>query len=284
MNTPTSTQILSYTRWSRELPVLRQRYTTAEPFPHIVLDNFLEREAAEQALAEFPPMDSADWLHYKHLNQNKQAKIDRSTFGPLTGLVFDELNSDRFLQFLSQLTGISSLIPDHSLHGGGLHQSGRGGFLNIHADFTVHPYHPDWQRRVNAIVYLNKNWDDSYSGHLELWDRLMQRCEQKIAPVFNRCVIFNTDVDSFHGLPDPLTCPEGVTRKSLALYYFTQETKPLVARSTEYRARPDDGFRRVWIYLDKMTIRLYHTVKSRFGLSDKLASRIAGFVFRPKGK
>src|SRR4029079_17456422 len=107
----------------------------------------------------------------------------------------NELNSPAFLQFLSSLTGIKDLQKDDFLEGGGIHQSTRGGYLNIHADFTVHPHHRNWQRRVNVLVYLNKNLHVDWRGKLELWDKKMKACEVKVLPVFNRCVIFNTDAD-----------------------------------------------------------------------------------------
>jgi hypothetical protein len=70
-------------------------------------------------------------------------------------------------------------------------------------------------------VYLNKNWQTEYGGNLELWSKDMKTCVKSVEPIFNRCVIFNTDEDSFHGHPDPLTTPEDRSRRSLALYYYT---------------------------------------------------------------
>src|SRR5437879_10309233 len=119
-----------YTQRCADLPALRVQYAQAEPFPNIVLDQFLQPWAAEGALAEFPSIDSPDWTQYKHVNENKVGKADRSSFGPTLGAVIDELNSWRFLRFLSDLTGIENLLADPSLQGGGLHLSTRGGFLD----------------------------------------------------------------------------------------------------------------------------------------------------------
>lgn len=271
---------ISYARWHAELPRLRARYAEAEPFPHIVLDEFIQPEIAEQALREFPGLDSSGWIHHKHFNENKLDNPDRSTFGPTLGAIIDELNASAFLRFLSDLTGVQELRPDTGLQGGGLHLSGPGGFLNIHADFTVHPYRRNWRRRINVLIYLNKQWEDHYRGHLELWDSRMQRCVRMIAPLFNRAVIFNTDAVSFHGHPDPLTCPPEFTRKSLALYYYTQESRPPDVRSTHYRARPGDGLKALWIHLDNMALRLYTATKWRFGISDRVASRMLRFLSR----
>jgi hypothetical protein len=153
-----------------------------------------------------------------------------------------------------------------------LHQSTAGGFRNILADFTVHPRRPKWRRRANLLLYLNKDWQPDYGGDLELWNTDMKRCEQTIAPVANRVVIFTTDVDSFHGHPEPMRCPPGVYRRSLALYYFTVEEHPPV-RSTEYRARPGDGLHSLMIYADKQLLRTYDWSKRRLGISDETASK-----------
>jgi len=163
-----------------------------------------------------------------------------------------------------------------------MHQTPSGGHLNIHADFTGHPHHPTWQRRVNVILYLNDGWQEEWGGALELWSADMTRCVDRIPPLFNRVAIFNTDKESFHGLPDPIKCPEGVTRKSLALYYFTEEQEPFLVRSTEYRARPGDGVKGVAIWMDKLVLRGYDKIKRRFNLNDKFASRVLGMFARKK--
>ena len=126
--------------------------------------------------------------------------------------------------------------------GGGFHETSKGGKLGIHADFRINDK-LHLNRRINMIIYLNKDWQDAYGGHLELWDQKMERKVHSIAPVYNRCVIFNTDADSFHGHPDPLTTPSNVTRKSLALYYYTASKRiyeDSVAHSTMYKARASD--------------------------------------------
>ena len=139
--------------------------------------------------------------------------------GESTRHLLSQFNSSTICEFLQVLTGIEKLIPDPHFVGGGLHQIVQGGFLKIHADFNWHG-DLDLHRRINLLVYLNKNWKEEYGGHLELWDKEMKNCEERVLPVFNRCAIFTTTSDSWHGNPAPLTCPEGWTRKSLALYYY----------------------------------------------------------------
>jgi len=263
--------IVPYESLSRRVPALRDEFAGADPYPHVVLENFLPADVIERMLAEFPAVRSGEWIHYVHFNERKFGQTDRELFGPTIRAVVEELNSPRFLGLLRDITGIDDLLPDETLEGGGLHQSERGGFLNVHADFTVHPHRRDWRRRLNLLLYLNPVWDESYGGYLELWDTEMRACRKKIGPLLNRCVIFSTDPTSFHGHPDPMTCPPDVTRKSLALYYFTQDDAAMV-RSTEYRARPGEGVRGLGIYLDKMMLRAYDRTKRALGIDDRFAS------------
>ncbi|MEQ8908107.1 MAG: 2OG-Fe(II) oxygenase [Vicingaceae bacterium] len=131
------------------------------------------------------------------------------------------LNSEPFLSFLQTITGIDEpLISDPYFIGGGQHEIKKDGFLKIHADFNKHPK-LGLDRRINFLVYLNKDWKEEYGGHFELWDKDMKKCEKKILPVFNRLAMFSTTDFSYHGHPDPLNCPEGRSRKSLALYYYS---------------------------------------------------------------
>jgi 2OG-Fe(II) oxygenase superfamily len=277
--TKQSGDVLDLAGLEAALPEMRERYSSAKPFPHIVLDDFLAPDAAKRATEEFPPVDPEHWINFVHVNERKYGNPDPETWGPALRSVAEELNSARFVDFLGALTGIDGLLIDESMEGGGLHQSFPGGFLNVHADFTVHPHHRQWRRRVNLLLYFNDEWPAEYGGELEFWSADMKRCEQRIAPVGNRVVIFNTDPDAFHGHPEPLRCNPGTSRQSMALYYFTAEQDPLV-RSTEYRARPGDGWRALPIYLDKQVLRTYDRVKRRLGLSDDAASRLLRRVER----
>ena len=162
---------------------------------------------------------------------------------------------------------------DDHLEGGGIHQSDKGGFLNIHADFTVHPHHRNWQRRINVLVYLNKSWQEEWGGKLELWDKQMKACEKKILPIFNRCVIFNTDADSYHGHPEPMTCPEDSFRRSIALYYYTVEANPL-RRSTFYKVRPGEENKKFMVSLDNTMLAVYTKIKGWLGSNDKIVSTV----------
>jgi len=276
--------VLDFAKLEDNVEELRATYAAGAPFPHIVFEDFLEPAALEAAIEEFPPLDPDEWNRYTHANERKYSNTDPSTWGPTLQEILATLNSDRFVSFVSRLTGIDGLFADPSLEGGGLHQSTRGGFLNMHADFTVHPHHQHWQRRANILVYLNPDWKPEYGGDLELWERDMSRCAKKVAPIANRVLIFSTDADSFHGHPEPMTCPEGEARRSMALYYFSEEQNPLV-RSTEYRARPEDtSARKAAIWTDKQILRGYDWAKRRLGMSDDAAQKVFGFVDRLRRK
>lgn len=272
----TRTPVIDLDRLERDLDRLSADYQSAEPYPHIVLDDFLEPNAAKEAMADFPALDPEQWNNYLHANERKFSNSDPETWGSCLQQILRELNSPRFIQFVSKLIGVDDLIPDPSLEGGGLHQSTKGGYLNMHADFTVHPHNRTWQRRANLLLYLNEDWKPEYGGDLELWSADMKRCVEKVRPLGNRVLIFTTDANSFHGHPEPMQCPEGVARRSLALYYFTVEEDPLV-RSTEYRARPGDGARSIVIYADKQMLRAYDWAKRHLGISDQTASKIFGY-------
>lgn len=267
-------------QWQGKLPQLCAEYPRQQPFAHIVLENFLRPEAARQAMRDFPSATSDQWLHYKHFNENKLGQSKLELMPDSLARIIRECSAPEFCGWLSKLTGIANLIPDPDLDGGGLHQSSRGGFLRVHTDFTAHPKHANWARRVNLLIYLNENWLDQYGGHLELWDAQMKGCQAKIAPTFNRCVIFTTSTDTFHGLPHPLMCPEGETRKSIALYYFT-ESEGAVDQSTYYKSLPDDSvLRRLFIAADNILLKIYSVLKRRLKLSDQTVSKVLKLLSR----
>jgi hypothetical protein len=278
----TSTQILDLETYKLRLPELRARYQSASPYPHITLDDFLNPDELQKCVVEFDHLNNSDgWINYVHFNEKKRGLNKAELLPPHIKKTIDTLNTPEFLSFLSHLTGIPDLVRDDSHEGGGIHQSTRGGFLNIHADFTVHPHHRNWQRRINVLVYLNPDWKEEWGGKLELWDKEMKGCVESVLPVFNRCVIFNTDHDSYHGHPDPMTCPEGTFRRSIALYYYTVEANPL-QRSTTYVARPEEKRKEWRIKLDNRMIAVYTRIKGMLGANDSIVSSILNFFTKAK--
>lgn len=217
---------------------MAQKYQTNEPFPHIVIDNFMDEAILSDISNDFPDLYNLPGEAYKTRLERKKISQKQEFFSNTTNEVIRYLNSEPFLRQLEFLTGIERpLIADKGIIGGGLHQTKRGGLLKIHTDFNKHPFHK-WDRRLNILIYLNKDWQDEWGGAVELWDKDMKECKVKVMPRFNTCVIFSTSEISFHGHPDPLTCPEDVSRKSLALYYYTdgrpEETE---LHSTYFRSR-----------------------------------------------
>jgi len=225
---------------------------------------------ALKAAAAFPKKEDINWIHYSHYNEDKCAITDSSKMPLVLASLIADLSCQLFVKELESLTGITNLRVDPDLQGGGLHLTKAGGYLNVHADFTVHPLKRDWRRRVNLLLYLNHSWSDSYEGHLELWSKDMKNCVHRISPLLNKCVIFNTDGDSFHGVPAPLKCPPSTTRNSVALYYYTEEITKTKLKATNYQARPfnsDDN--QVLIWLDKVVVAAYTRIKSKLKLSDQ---------------
>ena len=207
----------------------QKSYQNANPFPHIILDDFLPTTIAEQILSHFPNSNFQDFNQpdFKTFQQRKLGQVQKSYFAnidPWLRYIMYELNSMAFIEYLQNLTGIKGLIPDPHYNGGAFHTILPGGKLAIHADFNVDQKRK-LRRCINVLIYFNKDWKDEYEGHLELWDEGMKNCKEKIAPKFNRCVIFNTTSTSYHGHPKPLACPPNRTRKSIALYYYVVDER-----------------------------------------------------------
>ena len=202
---------------------LKKKYQIAIPFPNIVIDNFFNENFLESVSKEFPDLSVINYSQkYENKDEVKFANNDYRKFPTNIKKLIDFMNSKSFLNFLQNITSIKEkLIADPELNGGGLHEIKSGGYLKIHTDFNKHPNN-DLDRRINILIYLNKNWKLDYGGDLQLWDKDMLKCQKKILPIFNRIVIFSTNDYSNHGHPDPIVCPNYVSRRSIALYYFSK--------------------------------------------------------------
>jgi Rps23 Pro-64 3,4-dihydroxylase Tpa1-like proline 4-hydroxylase len=239
-------------QYTQKLEALAQakaeEYKANSPYPHIYFDDFLPLEVAEAALGDFPEPKEVDWHAYRDVNQHKKLAFDAVEKLPSSIRdVLYFLNTRPMLKFLETLTGIQSVLPDPNYTGGGLHQIRPGGLLEVHADFS---YHNGLRldRRINVLIYLNKDWKEEYGGHFELWDREVKRAERKILPVFNRCAIFSTTSVSFHGHPEPLACPPDRNRKSIATYYYSNgrpEEDPELTHKHEVAFQQRPGVNRV---------------------------------------
>lgn len=192
-----------------------------EPFPHLVMGRFLPDEIAATVESEFPGRGEAKWRQYRHKHSKKLACADRKQMGRTTLAVLDALNSRSVMDAVSKVMALPRLECDPRLYGGGMHRIEHGGYLGIHVDFNWHPK-LRMRRKLNLLLFLNRNWAPEWGGALELRKDPLEK-NKLIFPLYNRCVMFETSEQSWHGHPYPLQCPEGEARKSLALYYYTRE-------------------------------------------------------------
>jgi Rps23 Pro-64 3,4-dihydroxylase Tpa1-like proline 4-hydroxylase len=221
-------------------------YRTGKPFPHAIIDNLFQPGALDRVLAEWPQEDeNAEHHDDGTYVVGKTGSTHKTRFGRYTQYLFHRLAEPQFLEALETLTGIQGLIPDPYLYGGGLHCTKAGGRLAVHADYN---FHLKWgwgiDRRLNVLVYLNRNWSEANGGWLELWDKEMSKCVVRTLPLFNRTVVFSTTDDSYHGQPEPVVGPPSLERRSIALYYYTSG-RPAEEKSdahlTLWQSRPQ-GF------------------------------------------
>lgn len=252
----------------------RAEFAAASPFPHLVLDDFLPEDTADALAAEFDD-PALPWQPLHHVNERKSVCGDLTRMGPVAASTVHALHSPAMRSALTRLTGIADLIGDPDLDGAGLHRTDPGGHLNVHTDALAHGKRRTWSRQLNLILFLNRDWNAAFGGDLELWDRDVRHCVRRIAPVFNRCVLFRTTEISFHGVPEGVACPDGRSRRSLALYYFRDEAHVVPLRPTHYVPRPRDAFaRRVLIRADRALLRLYALLKRYTPIDDARVTRL----------
>lgn len=242
---PTSGSFIMINPIDRE--ALRAQVRIAKPFPFFAIDNFLQPEFAEDVHAAFPSFEEVSQLGHKFTAVNEKNKVqvtDSSLFPAPIHALHTQLAAPEFLDLVSYVMDIPRLIADPKLAGGGIHETGPRGHLDVHVDFN---YIPERQlhRRLNILVYFNKDWQSKWGGEIELWDKDVKICHHAFMPIFNRCVVFETSDISFHGVA-AVRCPEGSVRKSFAAYYYTKEAPPHWTgdvHSTIFKARPDEYFK-----------------------------------------
>jgi hypothetical protein len=223
---------------------LRKRFRAAEPFPFVVIEDFLDPDFALEVARSYPKYEDAVQLGhtFKGVNENRKVQVcDYTCFPNPVKKLADALAAPEFRETLSDISGIRDLLWDDTYAGGGMHQTGSHGLLDVHVDFNRLPSTGNF-RRLNLLLYLNPTWSSDWGGALELWDRDVQKCHHTIEPALNRCVIFETSERSFHGVTR-LTCPPDVSRISFALYFYTREGAPGLAgkaHNTIFKARPEE--------------------------------------------
>ena len=254
---------------------LKRQYQSARPVPWFSVDDFLEPEFAEQVYRSFPSFDEAlkTGRLFSAVNERGKVQITDSTKFPEPVLQLSRtLNSPEFLKTIEYITGTPNLLADEQFVGGGIHETGSRGHLDVHLDFD---YIAERQlyRRFNILIYFNKDWKADWGGEFELWDENVIQRQHAFAPIFNRCVLFETNDRSWHGV-NAVQCPHGQSRKSFAAYYYTTAAPPWhngQHHSTLFRARPDEVLKgKVLMPAERLSRSLrgaYH------GLKDKIRGR-----------
>lgn len=208
-----------------------EKYLRQSPFPYLVIDNVFKKYELDEVLLHWPKMDIVYWEGHKL----RAGSTDENTFGKcISDFVKINFQSQKFIFFLEKLTGIKGLVLD--CREIGLHETFPGGNLVPHLDYTINEI-TGLQHRVNAILYLNENWKNEYNGSLELYEN--EKSMVAIEPVFNRVAIFNIEENSWHGHPGKLNCPEGMSRKSIALNYFTVPQNGAIDKKTTLAKKRD---------------------------------------------
>lgn len=238
---------------------VRRQMKAAPAFPHFCIDDFLEESFANEVHDAFPSYREATTLGqtFGAVNESGKTQVTDSRKFPSPILALHRLlASDEFVAKMSLMSGIPELVADPALAGAGIHETDQGGRLDVHVDFNFNES-LGLYRRLNILVYFNKDWREEYGGYLDLWDKDVKHCVARLAPTFNRAAGFATSHLSWHGVT-PVKCPSGVARKSFAAYYYSKEPPPGwdgIKRSTIFRARPDEYWRGAVLMPAENTLR-----------------------------
>lgn len=245
---------------------LRDRVRNATPFPSLCIDDFLDEGFAHRVADAFPSYEEARSLGREFAALNERGKVqitDAARFPEPIAELNRLLASAEFREDLSHIFEIPNLLDDPKLIGGGMHQTGPQGRLDVHIDFN---YFRDRElhRRLNILVYFNRDWRPEWGGNIELWDEKVKVCHHSFSPIFNRCVIFATNDISYHGVT-AVKCPQGNTRKSYAAYYYSKEAPDGwdgTIHSTIFKARPDEVFKgKILMPAEKMSRWVRGTIR-----------------------
>lgn len=223
---------------------IKNQVRNAEPFPHFYIDNFLKEDFANEVYNAFPSYEEAKKVGKSYYKVNEKEKVqitDSAIFPEPIKRLHELLASKEFLELISDIMGIPDLLADPDLIGGGIHETNSGGHLDVHVDFN-YLKNKQWHRRLNILIYFNKDWKEEYGGYFDIWDKDVKQCYGAFAPLFNRVFVFATSEISYHGVR-PITCPPGVSRKSFAAYYYTEKAPDHWSgqhHSTIFKPRPDE--------------------------------------------
>jgi hypothetical protein len=200
----------------------------SSPYQHIIIDNLIENRFIESIFKAFPKLNDPDWEHTYDEGIEVKSRTNWTSEFDIPDKIIDIIrifNSSPVLNAIGSRLKIPKLIPDPYFTGGGLNVTPKGGLLDVHVDGNYHDA-TGLNRRVNLLLYLNKNWKPEWGGELGIYKNQGKTLHTSIAPIFNRCVIFDTHDKSYHGLPNPINFPKKENRKSIILYYYTHATRP----------------------------------------------------------
>lgn len=226
--------------WIHNIDHLKEKFISNKPFDHVIIPNFLNEEFANQIFSNFPEnIEHPKWHKYYNPIELKYANDDLSNFPRCIKKYFYILSMPEVIDLFQKLSNIQDLEFDPYLHGAGLHIHPRNGRLDLHLDYEKHPK-LEKERRLNIILYMSKGWKEEWNGSTELWNSDVTECAAKSKVEFNTAIIFRTNEQSWHGMPEKLTCPLNVYRKSLAYYYIS----PLVTKKEEVKfGNNEEGYR-----------------------------------------
>lgn len=218
---------------------LKKQFDIALPYRHIAIDNFLDQDFANKIYDQFPPLSVLN-KHYHGLNESKSEGSNFESFDPCFQQLKQSVGSPEMIAALEKITGFKELFTTNDNLGSGVHQGKNGSYLDVHIDFNIH-HVQKIHRRLNLLIYLNKNWKEEYGGKVELWNKDVTELGKSYLPILNRCVIFETNEISYHGY-STINVPEGETRKSFYSYYYTPigDYKGKY-HDTVFKARPEEG-------------------------------------------
>jgi len=209
---------------------LAQRYRSAQPYHHLVMDNFFSDDLLDGAVSEISALPDEAWVKHEDERLIKYNLRSATELREAGNRLMQLVHSAAFLFMLTEITGIRGLLPDPYLGGSGYHVIPKGGRFDVHLDRNTE-FHSGLTRRLAMLIYLNHDWDPKFGGQFEMWDRDAQHCEKVVEPVFNRTLLFEIGPEAFHGVR-PVTCPRGQSRKSFAVYYHTVGTEAIVPHNS----------------------------------------------------
>lgn len=198
-----------------------------KPFHFVIIDNFLDKKFINKIYNEFPNYNDSIWHEYKNFCENKKTTNIWNSFKANTYKLFTFLNSQEFIDKIEKALTKKIIFSDNGLHGGGLSMmKSNVGKLNPHLDNSIHPK-SGLLRKYNLILFLNKNWKKNMGGNLNFYEqnkfnkKMHGKLSHSISPYFNRCVIFDTSMNSWHSV-QKIKKQKGIIRRSIQIYYFVK--------------------------------------------------------------